>query len=213
MRNLILRASVLFAMLLPLACTAQPEAFVEGEHYKTVRNVEEASNDRIMVTEVFWYGCPHCFSFEPHIDRWKAERASDVDFERLPTALGRASGRLHVKAYFTAMTFDQETADAVHRGMFSAIHERNQRLASKQEVAAVFEAAGVAPADFEKAFEGFTVENRTRRAEKRVADFGVASVPTVIVDGRWQVGAAQAGSFEQMVAIIDFLVNKARSQR
>ena len=199
------------AMLVPVACSAQPEAYVEGEHYQQVRNVEQPEGDGVLVTEVFWYGCPHCFRFEPHVREWKASADDDVRFERLPTALGRQAGRLQVKAFYAAGELDVQ--DEVHAAIFDAIHNKRRQLASEDALAGVFQAAGVSRDDFEKAFNGFTVENRTRRAEKRVSEFGISSVPTVIVDGRWQVGAGSAGSFEEMIAIVEFLVDKARSSR
>lgn len=209
MRRFLSRLAAVVLLVSPLACTAQPEAFIEGEHYKEVRNVEASADGNIAVTEVFWYGCPHCYRFEPHLEEWRRTKAEDVTFERLPTALGRAEGRLHVRAYYTAQ--ELEVTDAVHKRIFAAIHEQGRRLASEEELAGIFQQVGVEPETFRKTFNGFTVENRTRRSEKRISDFGIASVPTVVVDGRWQVGAGQAGSFEEMINIINFLVNKARS--
>lgn len=212
LRTIATRLLTAAAILLPVACSAQPEAYVEGQHYKEVRNIEErGSGDDILVTEVFWYGCPHCFRFEPHVSEWKADLPADVTFERLPTALGREAGRLQVKAFYAAGALDVQ--DEVHSAIFDAIHNKRRQLASEDALAGIFEAAGVSREDFEKTFNGFTVESRTRKAEKRVREFGISSVPTVIVDGRWQVGAGTAGSFEEMIAIVDFLVGKARSRR
>jgi thiol:disulfide interchange protein DsbA len=199
------------ALVIPVACSAQPEAYVEGEHYKQVRNIEQSEGDSVRVTEVFWYGCPHCYRFEPHVREWKASAPDYVEFERLPTALGREAGRLQVKAFYAAGALDVQ--DEVHAAIFDAIHNKRRQLASEDALADIFEASGVSREDFKKAFNGFTVESRTRQAERRVSDFGISSVPTVIVDGRWQVGAGGAGSFEEMLAIVDFLVAKARSER
>jgi len=196
--------------LIAPAMHAQPAAFIEGTHFKEVRKAEP-SEGKITVTEVFWYGCPHCYAFDPSVEEWKEDLAEDVEFERLPTALGRASGRIHVKAYFTAQALG--VAESVHKAMFAAIHEKGQRLTSEAEISKVFEAVGVPPEDFTKAFNSFSVEGSTRRAERRIADLGIHSVPTVVVDGRWEVGAAMAGSFPTMIRIIDFLVAKARDAR
>ena len=211
LRTIATRLLTAAAILLPVACSAQPETYVEGEHYKEVRNVEQSEGADIRVTEVFWYGCPHCFRFEPHVREWKADLPEDVVFERLPTAVGRAAGRLQVKAFYAASVLDVQ--EEVHSAIFDAVHNKRRQLASEEALAGIFEAAGVSREEFEKAFNGFTVESRTRQSEKRVSDFGISSVPTVIVDGRWQVGAGSAGSFEEMIAIVDFLVAKARSAR
>lgn len=210
MKTMASRLLAVFALLIPVACSAQPEAFVEGQHYQEVRNVESRDGDQIRVSEVFWYGCPHCFRFAPHLREWKADLPGDVVFERLPTALGRAAGRPQVKAYFAAGELGVQ--EDVHMAIFDAIHNRGQRL-GEAELAALFEGAGVAREDFEKAFNSFTVENRTRRAEKRVSDFGVTSTPTMIVDGRWQIGAGNVNSFGELLDVVDFLIDKARRER
>ncbi|WP_420427798.1 thiol:disulfide interchange protein DsbA/DsbL [Algiphilus sp.] len=211
MRRFLSRLAAVALLVSPLACTAQPETYVEGEHYKEVRNVETSEPGAIAVTEVFWYGCRHCYNFEPHINEWKRTKAEDVTFERLPTALGRSAGRLHVRAFYTAQ--ELEVTDEVHGRIFNAIHQQGRSLASEDTLAGIFSQAGIEVDTFRKTFNSFTVENRTRRSEQRIADFGIASVPTVVVDGRWQVSAGQAGSFEEMISIINFLVDKARSNK
>ena len=42
------------------------------------------SGDKIEVLEVFWYGCPHCYDFEPFINDWLEKKHEDVVFRRMP---------------------------------------------------------------------------------------------------------------------------------
>ena len=39
---------------------------------------------KVEVIEFFWYGCPHCFAFEPTIEPWIAKLPADVHFRRVP---------------------------------------------------------------------------------------------------------------------------------
>ena len=32
--------------------------------------VPTGSADKIEVVEIFWYGCPHCYSLEPYLEKW-----------------------------------------------------------------------------------------------------------------------------------------------
>ena len=58
---------------------AQPALYVEGTHYETITNpVRTADPNKIEVAEVFWYGCPHCYAFEPLIESWAASLPADV---------------------------------------------------------------------------------------------------------------------------------------
>ena len=59
-------------VLAPLAFTAlaQPARYVEGTHYIVLPTaVRTADPAKIEVVEVFWYGCSHCFRFEPLIEK------------------------------------------------------------------------------------------------------------------------------------------------
>ena len=54
----------LLTLLLPAVACAEDSAstFVEGEHYVRLDNeVRTVNPNKIEVTEVFWYGCSHCF--------------------------------------------------------------------------------------------------------------------------------------------------------
>ncbi len=42
---------------------------------------------KIEVREFFWYGCPHCFKLEPHMQAWLKQLPKDVRFVRTPAAM------------------------------------------------------------------------------------------------------------------------------
>jgi thiol:disulfide interchange protein DsbA len=212
LRRLLLPIATVFAAMLPLACSAQPEAFVEGTHYRELRSPEEPKDlDKVEVAEIFWYGCPHCFTFEPHIERWKENKPADVVFTRLPTALGRPEGVIHMKAYYTAEALN--VTDLIHPAIFRAMHNERRNINSEQAVAGLFERAGVSNEDFAKTFNGFAIDSRVRVADQRIRDFGINSVPMVVVDGRWQTGPSMAGGYDEAIQVINFLIAKARNSR
>jgi len=43
--------------------------------------------------------------------------------------------------------------------------------------------------------------------------YGVSSVPTLVVDGRYMTGAGMAGSQEKTLQVVDFLIEKMRKER
>ena len=54
------------AMAIGLATMgAQAADYVAGKDYRVLDNPEKISGDAIIVREFFWYGCGHCFAFEP----------------------------------------------------------------------------------------------------------------------------------------------------
>ena len=70
----------LFTTLLILISTAlwavEPRP---GENFKQTKEVIATdSPGKIEVVEMFWYGCIHCFNFDPYIDKWADKLPKDV---------------------------------------------------------------------------------------------------------------------------------------
>ena len=73
-----------------------------GKHYEEIVPAQPVATDgKIEVIEVFWYGCSHCYDFEPYINAWAASKAPDVEFRRIPAAFNK-TWRVHAKAYYAA---------------------------------------------------------------------------------------------------------------
>lgn len=210
-----LRTLLACLSLTTFACSAESAAttYKEGEQYKPVREVQKAPDPkRILVEEVFWYGCEHCFRFDPQIEAWKKSKPGDVDFVRLPSSLGRAEGIVHQRAFYTAEVLG--VGDKIHKPLFDGIHVLHQPLFTQEAIRALFnQQVGVLPDVFDSTYTGFTVDSKLRRADGLMKAYGIASVPTVVVGGRYYTNAALAGDFESMIKVINFLVDKVRKQR
>ena len=61
------------------------------------------------------------------------------------------------------------------------------------------------------AFKSFSVSTSVGRAKKLMADYKVDSVPTLVVQGRWTTSPSIAGSSERALAVVDQLIQRARS--
>lgn len=207
------RGLLLALSLSPLACSAEATSYVEGKEYKKVREaVAPADAKKVTVEEFFWYGCPHCFHLDPVIDGWKAKKAADVDFQRVPNTLGRPDGELHMKAFYIAESLG--VGEKIHKSLFAAIHQKNQLMNTPDQLRALFEReAGVKSADFDKGTSSFMVDSRSRRAQQLAISYGITSVPTLVVGGKYTTSATQAGSPENALKVVDFLVEKIRKER
>ena len=61
---------------LPLSVSSQE--YVAGEHYDLISPaIRTSSPGKIEVVEFFWYGCGHCYTFEPLISAWKKDLPED----------------------------------------------------------------------------------------------------------------------------------------
>lgn len=201
--------------LLAFACSAEDSGakFTAGKDYKTVRETQApADPKRIVVEEFFWYGCPHCYAFDPAIEAWAKSKPGDADFVRVPSTLGRAEGQLHARAFYTAEALN--VFDAMHPALFAAIQKNHMPLNSEAQIQSVFnQATGVLPDVFSATFKGFAVDSRARKAEQLALSYGITSVPTVVVGGKYTTSPAMAGGFTEVTKVIDFLVDKVRKER
>lgn len=205
--------SATFLALTALACSAQDAQYSEGKEYRKVREIQEPTDKkRILVEEFFWYGCPHCYALDPQIGAWAKAKPADVDFTRVPNTLGRPQGVVHAKAYYTAEALN--VLDKMHTPIFDAIHKGNQQLATEAEVAALFSRQlGLMPDVVANTFRGFTVDARFRKSEQLSKDYGITSVPVVVVGGKYMTSAQMAGSNEALLKVVNSLIVKVRKER
>lgn len=210
MKKVLALLLLLTTALLPLAASADDagDKYKAGKDYQIITvPVHTANPEKIEVNEVFWYGCPHCFHFEPTLEAWAKKLPSDVDFERTP-AIWRPAMEVHARAYYTAKLLGN--LDAMHSIIFKAMQEEKKALANENEVVALFVNHGTAEADARKAYDSFSVQSQTRQADARARSYGVQGTPEIIVNGKYRVSTEDAGSQENMLKVADFLIEKER---
>ena len=212
-RNTKLVLSSLFAFVLTLPFAAQSfaqiEKYVAGTHYIELRApVNTPDDSKIEVLEAFWYGCAHCFRFEPLVEDWSAKVADDVDFRRFP-AMWNALMKVHAQIYFVAEAMG--VLDTVHEPVFNAINLEGNRLHTEKLIGDLFEENGVSRDDFEAAFNSFSVRTKVNQAEKRMQDYEIRSTPNMIVNGKYLIATGEAvRTQEEMLQVVDFLIEKER---
>ena len=209
---LILPLFVLAALALwvssPPAVVAQ-EQYEEGTHYDLINPaVRTAEPDKIEVAEFFWYGCGHCYTFEPMLAQWKKTLAEDVDFRGSP-ALWNPKMEVHARAFYTAQVLG--VLDTMHPVIFQAMNVDRKRLASEEEIQELFTANGVSAEDFSKAFNSFGVTSQVRQANSRARAAKITGTPSLVVNGKYRIDTRKAGSQANMLKIADYLVAKERA--
>jgi len=201
----------LFISLLPVALSslAQIERYVAGTHYTELPNpVNTRDASKVEVLEAFWYGCSHCFRFEPLLTAWEESAPDDVDVVRFP-ALWNNLMKIHAQVYYTAEALDK--LDVLHTPVFNAINLQGNRLQNERQIGSLFAEHGVTAEDFEKAFSSFSVRTKVNQAEKRMQDYQIRSTPNMIVNGKYLVTTGQnVSTQEEMLEVVEFLVEKER---
>lgn len=202
-----------FLLAFGLGCLAADETakktYVEGTDYDLiVPPVRAIDPGKIEVAEFFWYGCGHCFAFEPTLAEWKKTQPADVSFRGIP-AIWQPRMELHAKAYYTAEALG--VLDTMGPVIFKAMNVERKPLASQQEIADLFTANGVAEADFNKAFTSFGVDSQVRQAVAAAKAAQITGTPALMVNGKYHVSGRKAGSQAEMLKVVDFLIEKERA--
>ncbi|MGH8245677.1 MAG: thiol:disulfide interchange protein DsbA/DsbL, partial [Gammaproteobacteria bacterium] len=149
---------------------ASNDRYQIGKHYQEIVPAQPVATDgKIEVIEVFWYGCPHCYDFEPYIDAWAASKAPDVEFRRIPAAFNKA-WQIHAKAYYAAEVLG--VVDKIHTPFFKALHESKRRLDDEASLAQFFAENGVSKEAFIEAFSSFAVDAKVQQALQSVKQYG-----------------------------------------
>ena len=202
---------VLMSLLLILSGPLSvAEPFVAGTHYSVIESpvapISNYEDGTVEVVELFWYGCPHCYSFESYVNPWLETKPDNVEFVRIPAVFSK-QWAFHAQAFYTAEELG--VLDKIHPALFHAIHDKRRRMSKVDEIAELFaNEANIDEATFLKTFNGFSVDSKVRRAAKLTRDYGLTGVPCLVVDGASRITGKQAGGYDKMLKIVDQLADK-----
>ncbi|MDP5056785.1 MAG: thiol:disulfide interchange protein DsbA/DsbL [Marinomonas hwangdonensis] len=199
-------SALLFSFL--ISSTAFAAEYSDGNGYTTIKNpVRTSDPSKIEVTEIFWYGCPHCYTLEPLVNAWKKDMASDIDFKYLPAVFGRG-WLAHAKAFHIADLLGIESE--LRADLFNAIHVERRNLNSEDALSDFFANYGVSENEFRKQYDSFAVNSRLSQADAKIRAYGARGVPGIIVNGKYLVSAQTANGNENIFNVVNFLVEKER---
>jgi len=194
----------LLGLMLLLPVLAQAQNYKEGESYsKLAKPIATQSGDKIEILEFFWYGCPHCFSFEPTLKNWKKTLPANVKFIRMPAPIN-PRWMAHTKTYYTLQIMGE--GDKYHDDIFAAMHVKKMKLFSKDTIADYLETLGVNKKTFLSTFDSFAVEMRAKQAMQLGQQYKVNGVPMLTVNGKYTISGSQAGSYVGMINVADHLI-------
>ncbi|SPR96048.1 thiol:disulfide interchange protein DsbA/DsbL [Cupriavidus taiwanensis] len=182
----------------------------EGKEYQVLKTPQPVAAGKIEVTEFFWYGCPHCYEFEPDLEAWVKKQGGNVVFKRVPVAF-RDDLLPHTKIFYALEAIGK--LDAMHNKVFSAIHVDRKRLTDTNEIADFMAKNGVDRKVFLDAYNSFTVTTNSQRANKIADAYKIDGVPTVVVQGKYVTSPSIAGNKQGAVQAMDYLVEQIKAKK
>jgi len=204
-------ATFMAASLSISALNASAAEWKEGEHYQVLDTpVQTGSPDKIQITEIFWYGCPHCYHFKPFVEKWEEGLPEDVEFVMLPAALGK-SWTTHARAFYTVEALGGDKK--VHDALFDALARDRKPLQTAEQLGAFLTDYGIDKDAFVKTFNSFGVNARMQQAQSKVRGARITGVPAMLIDGKYKTSPAMAGGEEEAIEVVNFLIEKERESR
>ena len=197
----------LSAAVFAISGSAMAAEFVAGKDYTVVPNpVQVEVPGKIEVREFFWYGCPHCFTLEPHMQTWLKKMPKDVRFVRTPAAMNPVWEQ-GARAYFVseALGVRQKT----HLTLFHEIHQGGKPILEQASFAKFFTQYGVSAAKFNSTYKSFAITSKVAQAQDLAKRYQLSGVPAVTVNGKYII----QGEDGKVTQVLDYLIAKERAAK
>ena len=192
------------------ATPAGAAAPVSGRDFLTLPVAQPVSPaGKVVVTEFFWYDCPHCAEFEPTLEAWARKLPAGVVLERVPVMWG-ARFVPQQRLYYALLALGK--VDALQARVFAAIHQQGIKLETPEQMADWLQKQGVPRQQFLNAYNSFSVQMQARRAAELTTAYQIQGVPSLAVQGRYVASADLPGtpSMEGVLRVVDALIAQVR---
>ena len=193
--------------LFAFSASSMAADFVAGKDYKVLANPGTVEvPGKIEVREFFWYGCPHCFILEPHMQTWLKKMPKDVNFVRTPAAMNPVWEQ-NARGYYVSEALG--VRKRTHLPLFHAINEGNQQIFDQASQAKFFVKYGVPEAKFNSMYNSFAITSKVAQAKKLAQQYQLSGVPAVVVNGKYVVQGQDA----TVTDVVSYLVEKERKAK
>ena len=203
-KNLLL--SIFGFMLIAFNTNLQAE-YELGKDYQLIDNPLPVRQDGMVeVSEIFWYGCNHCYSFESTINNWDANKPDYVKFSKMPVTWSQIH-QLHASLYHTIEAL--KLGKGAHTAVFTTIHKENNFLGSQKSVVKFLSKLGVDEEKSKQYLNSFAVKQKVSRGVQVSRQLRITSVPMIIVDGKYMI--VSKSSRQEMLDVLDYVVELQKS--
>lgn len=187
------------------------EAFIEGKHYFKITPTMNTSvaEGKIEVLELFWLGCPHCYSLEPTMARFNKSKPDDVSFQQVPATLN-PSWAFHARLFYAAKILDPNNSKGLIHKLFEALHKERIKLNKPAQAIAFFKKQGISQTQFNNAYNSMAMSAKMSNANLVSGGSQANSVPTLIINGKYRTSPYAAGGEENLLKILNMLIQKER---
>ena len=198
----------------PVKYTPRPAAdfstLDDSKYTNTAEQLSVAGGEVVEVTELFWFGCGHCFNLERPLKSWLNTKPANAKFTKVPAIFSKR-WEFHAKAFYTMKALNVE--ERVYDDFFTLLHVKRKPVNTENALAAFLANYGKDQKTVENAFNSFAVDSQVRNAIKITKQSGARGVPALIVDGKYLTSQSDAGGTVEMFDVIDKLIAKVAAER
>lgn len=190
---------------------AQNAKIEEGFDYRILPLAQPVeAKGKVEVIEFFWYGCPHCYDFEPELSAWVKRQPKDVVFRRVPVAF-RDDFMPHNQLFYALESMGK--GDSLNEKVMYAIHKENKHLLTEMEIADWVASQGIDRNTFLATYRSFAVVSKARAAKQLADAYRIDGVPTIVMQGRYVTSPSIAGTKAKALVVMDYLEDKIRKDK
>jgi thiol:disulfide interchange protein DsbA len=195
---------VVFLFLTSFNSLAQSK-WQENTHYKVIA---EQASAKPKVQEVFSYWCPACNAFETIVPQIKRAIPAGTPFNKAHVNFNGSTTKQTQNDATAAMLAAKALKVDVqfNKALFNAIHIKRKKLSSRADILAVFADAGGDTVKLENMMNSFGLRSQIAKNDKMARS--VRSVPTIIVNDKYQAIFTRDMTPAQSVELISWLVKQ-----
>ena len=206
-----------------LGLAAFSAAAQNGIGYTTLNTPQPTdTGKKVEVIEFFGYFCSHCYSFDPYLKEWAKKQGNHIAFKRV--LVGFSPAMLpHQKLFYTLDAMGK--LSEMHSRIFDTVQSGRNPMRTDEQIVNFITSQGVDRNRFLELYNSPRIASLAQAAVELQGLFGINSVPTVVIDGRYvtspsivaesgmRTGMTEAQMQSAALEVMDALVAKVRKDK
>lgn len=210
-------AAILGAIILCVCGATAGQTMLKGSDFQRLSPPRPvATGDKIEVIEFFYYGCPVCYEFQPHLSRWLIRTPDQISIRRVPTLPSEGSEGLEGWVRFARLHYTLEALGQIarlHWPIYDNFHFDGVQLNDEKVMVDWVSKNGIDRDKFLAIYRSREIQAKLDEVRKLMVTHDVRSVPAMVIDGKYLSTARMAGGTRQLIQVVDTLVRQARKER
>ena len=203
----------LTALMLIVSTSVMADTPQNGTEFSQTAQIIPTDNpSKIEVTELFWYGCPHCYALEPQLAAWVKALPKDVTFKRVP-GLPRPDWAPMAKAFYVMESLG--LSEKLHSKLFEALHKQKAFLPNDEKATIdwITKESGLDRKKVETEFNSFSLNTKLNQSAQIFRASGATGVPTLIIDGKYITSVTMAGGNQEVFNVANYIIENIRKDK